>query len=190
VLAEMAVHQTRAFFFRRDGQLVDNPKVGPTLAAEMWAPGNSQPFLGLVEKLTGQPLDGAAWVAQLAAPTEARVAAERGAYDAALAAATESAAAATPAATPAARTSQAEEVDLAMRVRLVDGDFVIADTADSGSFLAACATFEAYIADRFSLPPSPHASPPAPVANARVLETGGGGFGAARRKTKKKNHRK
>jgi hypothetical protein len=143
VLAEMAVHQTRAFFLRRDGHLVDNPKVGPTLAAEMWAPGNSQPFLGLVEKLTGQPLDGAAWVAQLAVPTEARVAAERGAYDAALAAAARATA-------TEARTSQAEEVDLAMRVRLVDGDFVIADTAaEGGSFLAACAKFEAYITDRF-----------------------------------------
>ena len=139
----MAVHQTRAFFLRRDGSLVDNPKVGPTLAAEMWAPGNSQPFLGLVETLTGKPLDGAAWVAELAVPTDTLVAAERGAYDAVLTAAANSGATTTEA-------SQAKEVDLAMRVRLVDGDFVIADTAaEGGSFLAACAKFEAYIADRF-----------------------------------------
>lgn len=137
VLAEMAVHQTRAFFLRRDGHLVDNPEVGPTLAAELWAPGNSQPFLGLVETLTGKPLDGAAWVAELAVPTDTLVAAERGAYDAALAAA-------------ASRGATATEVDLAMRVRLVDGDFEIADTAaEGGSFLAACTKFEVFIIDRF-----------------------------------------
>ena len=49
VLAEMAVHQTRAFVLDRDGSLADNPKVGPTLRDAYWLPGNSEPFLGLVE---------------------------------------------------------------------------------------------------------------------------------------------
>lgn len=133
----MAVHQTRAFFLQRDGFLVDNPKIGPTLASEMWAPGNSQPFLGLVEKLTGKPLDGSAWVAALATSIEERVTSEREAYDAAIAEATTD------------KKDAAGEVDLAMRVRLVDGDAVIADTEESGSFLAACGKFEAYISDRF-----------------------------------------
>merc|ERR550537_1441759 len=65
VLAEMAVHQTRAFFMKRDGYIVDNPKVGPTLKDAYWRPGNSEPFLGLVESLTGAPLSGEAWVAML-----------------------------------------------------------------------------------------------------------------------------
>ena len=33
VLAEMAVHQTRYFFLRRDGHLIDNPRIGPELCA-------------------------------------------------------------------------------------------------------------------------------------------------------------
>jgi hypothetical protein len=65
VLAEMAVHQTRAFLTERDGALVDNPKIGPTLREAYWRPGNSEPFLGLVERLTGKPLSGDAWVAML-----------------------------------------------------------------------------------------------------------------------------
>ncbi len=35
------------------------------------------------------------------------------------------------------------------QVRLVDGDEVIADSRAEGSFLAACAKFEAYVAARF-----------------------------------------
>ena len=30
VLADMSVHQTREFFFKRDGYLTDNPLIGPT----------------------------------------------------------------------------------------------------------------------------------------------------------------
>jgi oligoendopeptidase F len=51
VLAEMAVHQTREFFMKRDGYIADNPKVGPTISEAYWKPGNSEPFLGLVEGL-------------------------------------------------------------------------------------------------------------------------------------------
>ncbi|EOD37650.1 hypothetical protein EMIHUDRAFT_454829 [Emiliania huxleyi CCMP1516] len=97
VLAEMAVHQTRAFFAARDGVIVDNPRVGPTLRDAYWRPGNSEPFLGL---------------------------------------------AANGAAAKAA-------VDLDMRVTLVDGDEVIADTTEEGDFLAACKKFEGHIRQRF-----------------------------------------
>jgi len=53
VLAEMAVHQTRRFFLRRDGALVDNPAVGRDLAEHYWKPGNSRTFLEMVQGLTG-----------------------------------------------------------------------------------------------------------------------------------------
>ncbi len=56
VLAEMAVEQTRAFFMKRDGHLLDNPRIGPDLAEHYWKPGNSKTFLSLVENLTGKPL--------------------------------------------------------------------------------------------------------------------------------------
>ncbi len=64
VLAEMAVQQTRAFFMKRDGHLLDNPRVGPDLAEQYWKPGNSRTFLSLVEGLTGAPLSGDALVAE------------------------------------------------------------------------------------------------------------------------------
>lgn len=56
VLAEMAVEQTRAFFLKRDGQLTDNPRIGPTLRQAYWRPGNSRRFAELIEGLTGTPL--------------------------------------------------------------------------------------------------------------------------------------
>jgi len=56
VLAQMAVHQARAFFLERDGYLVDNPRIGPELARVWWQPGNSVGFRELVQRLTGKPL--------------------------------------------------------------------------------------------------------------------------------------
>jgi hypothetical protein len=45
VLAEMSVHQTRAFFKSKYGNLVDNPSIGKDLAEVYWKPGNSEMFL-------------------------------------------------------------------------------------------------------------------------------------------------
>jgi hypothetical protein len=55
ILAQMAVYQTRDFFIRRDGYIMDNPKVGPDLARSYWRPGNAKSFLEIVEDLTGEP---------------------------------------------------------------------------------------------------------------------------------------
>jgi Zn-dependent oligopeptidase len=55
VLAEMAVYQTREYFEEKYGYIMDNPQVGPELAATYWAPGNSEKFFDLVERLTGKP---------------------------------------------------------------------------------------------------------------------------------------
>lgn len=66
---------------------------------------------------------------------EALIAEERAAYEAAAAAK-----AVTPACT---------RVDLDMRIKIVDGDAVIADTeADAGDFLATCAKFEEFVRAR------------------------------------------
>ncbi len=63
VMAEMAVHQTRAFFLQRDGHLVDNPKIGPDLAKHYWSPGNAVTFNDTLRSLTGSALSADAIVA-------------------------------------------------------------------------------------------------------------------------------
>ena len=129
VLAEMAVHQNRAFLvekFPEEG-IVDNPKVGPMLTDVYWKPGNTEPFLDLVKRFTGKPLTCDAWVAELSKPLDAVVAEERADYDKAVSA-----------------PPRTDPVDLSMRMRLVHGDEVIADSA-SGGFDAACDAFAAWV---------------------------------------------
>ena len=60
LLAHMGVYQTRAFFLQRDGQLADNPKIGPDLARHYWNPGNAATHDETLQSLTGQPLSGRA----------------------------------------------------------------------------------------------------------------------------------
>ncbi len=49
--------------------------------------------------------------------------------------------------------TEGSSVDLEMRVRFVDGDNVIADTAKTGDdFIKACTIFEKYVAERFPRP--------------------------------------
>ena len=45
--------------------------------------------------------------------------------------------------------SEGGDVDLDMRIKIVDGDEVIADTSLDGGFLPTCKQFEAYIQKRF-----------------------------------------
>jgi len=136
VLAEMAVQQTREYFLNKDGYLTDNAGIGPALEQSYWEPGNSKMFLDLVETLTGKPLTGDAWVNALKKPVEEKVASEKVDYDKAVV-------------KPAPGQGEGDgKVDLQMRVRFVDGDEVIADSKE-GDFLAACGTFEKYVATRF-----------------------------------------
>jgi len=136
VLAEMSVHQTRDFFLKRDGFLTDNPDIGPTLTKSYWQPGNSEPFLSLVENLTGTPLTGDAWVSELKQSVEHVLEEEKVKYDSKRAECVDS--------------SSGEDIDLEMRIRIVDGDDVLADTASDGSFLATCKIFEIYVQDRYA----------------------------------------
>mmetsp|Transcript_33260 Transcript_33260/g.77817 ORF Transcript_33260/g.77817 Transcript_33260/m.77817 type:complete len:359 (+) Transcript_33260:1088-2164(+) len=131
VLAEMGVHQTRAFFLKKYGRIVDNKDVGPALTSAYWKPGNSRMFLDLVKELTGAPLTGDAWVAELGEDIEELVKGEKKEYEWGVA--------------QPNPTSESADVDLGMRVRFVNGDTVIADTSKGGGFVPSCGEFEKYV---------------------------------------------
>mmetsp|Transcript_7194 Transcript_7194/g.9340 ORF Transcript_7194/g.9340 Transcript_7194/m.9340 type:complete len:249 (+) Transcript_7194:1320-2066(+) len=132
-LAEMSVHQTREFFKNRDGYIVDNPEVGPTLAKAYWECGNSKPFLQLVQDLTGKELSGKAWVDELQEDVEERIAQERKEYDEMI--------------KKCANEKQDDNIDLDMTVKFVDGDEIISDSSKTG-LLGACKEFEEFVAAR------------------------------------------
>ena len=44
------------------------------------------------------------------------------------------------------------DIELDMRIRIVDGDNVLADTDEDGSFLATCQKFETYVRENYSTP--------------------------------------
>jgi hypothetical protein len=115
----------------RDGFIVDNPSVGPTLAKAYWEHGNLRPFLDLVKELTGKELSGEAWVAELSQTVDERVASEKKDYEAAL-----------------AEDQIPNDPDLNMRVRFVDGDKLISDSSHGNGVLDACRKFEAYVQEK------------------------------------------
>ena len=131
VFAEMAVHQTREYFFNTgDGTIVDNPRVGKELIENYWVHGSGNPgFLGLVNNLTGSPLKHDAWVKELGVEVEDLLKEEKAEYEKALA---------------ALASSNKDEIDLEMRAIFVHGDDVISDSKDSG-FLGACEKFRGWI---------------------------------------------
>lgn len=128
VLAEMSVHQTRAYFLDKYKALVDNPQVGADLRSQYWEPGNSSQFLDLVQNLTGKPLTHDAWVESMRVPVDEQVANEKKEYEAGINA--------------GVKFDDKDQIDLNQRMTIVDGDEVIADTQRDGSFLAACKVFE------------------------------------------------
>ena len=139
----MNVHQVREFFMERDGYIVDNPKVGPTLSEGYWVHGNSKNFLDLVKDVTGKELSGQAWVNKLKQTTEEVIASEKEDYDKAIKEEKDAAAAA------ANKAESCENLDLNMTLRFVDGDTIIADSSKvEGGLLGACKEFENYIAAR------------------------------------------
>jgi hypothetical protein len=130
----MNVHQVRAFFKERDGYIVDNPKVGPTLIKGYWEHGNSKPFLDLVKDVTGKELTGDAWVDELKTSVEECIASEKKEYEQSLAEVSKD-------------STTCDNLDLKMRVRFVDGDVLISDSDKSG-LLGACKEFESFVAAR------------------------------------------
>ena len=148
-LAEMAVQQTRGHFLRKYGTIVDNEKVGVDLAEAYWRHGNSRSFLDVVEALTGKPLTAADQVDNYKEDVEERVCAEQGrvhddkntqvkrekiAYEAAVKA--------------GPKYTEKDDVLklLDMRMLLVHGDLVVADTKDD-TFAEACDKFKTWISE-------------------------------------------
>ncbi len=128
--------QTRAHFLRAYGCIVDEPRVGADLADKYWRCGNGEMFLDLVHGLTGAPLTADAWVAHLQQPLDKLLEHERIEYEAALLAG--------PALQPGADVSA-----LHMRVRLVHGDELLADSDSDGGFAAAAAKFKLWVRTRY-----------------------------------------
>jgi hypothetical protein len=130
VLAEMAVHQTRRFFTRRDGALVDNPSVGRDLAGHYWKPGNSRTFLDMVQSLTGEPFGAEATVELVNTPLKQAMAEADRASD-------------------QARAGEAKArgpVDLDAVIRLAHGDEIIASNENRESFDALETQFAQWLA--------------------------------------------
>jgi hypothetical protein len=138
-LAEMCVYQTRAFIRKRDGYIVDNPNVGPTLAKAYWKYGNDRSFLSLVHDFTGSELSGQAWVSALKKGTAEHLEEERQEYQKSLQEMRQA---------KSNGGSKEQEPDLKMTIRFVDGDFLIADSSKGGVF-KACQDFEVYVLKRF-----------------------------------------
>ena len=128
-LAEMSVHQTRAWFLEKYGYIVDNPEVGPTLSKHYWECGNSKNFLDIVRNLTGKDLSGKDWTKMLNETVEQRLVRERKEYDEMLL---------------KCETQEQGEIDLGMILEFRDGDELIGDSAIDG-VLGACKKFEAFV---------------------------------------------
>jgi len=156
VLAEMAVHQTRASLSsqlieskekrsRGDDEsenenesavdasvLVDSVRVGEALRSGFWEPGNTQPYLDLVAKVTGRPLSADAWVSVLEEPLESKIARERKAFEEGVAA--------------GPKFSDLSSIDLGARVVIMHGDEKVADSGEDERGLAGVdAKFRAWI---------------------------------------------
>lgn len=126
VLADMALEQTSQFFRRRDGSLVDNPRVGPDLAEHYWRSGNQLPFRALVENLTGADL-GAQALAMRVSRDAAQAQAEARAV-----------------LNDAAPAANGDFPVLEARIRVVHGHETIGEAGD-GELDRLCAQFESWI---------------------------------------------
>ncbi|MEC5341076.1 M3 family metallopeptidase [Brenneria populi] len=126
LLALMAVEQTRHFFLRRDGYLTDNAAIGPDLARHYWSPGNSVSHDDTLRSLTGEGFN-PAYLAQACNLT----------VDEAWEQARASMAQARQRPQPAA------DFDLSARIRVVDGERVLADNQQGDD--AMCRDFAAFI---------------------------------------------
>eukprot|EP01060_Flectonema_neradi_P029595 TRINITY_DN4126_c1_g2_i2.p1 TRINITY_DN4126_c1_g2~~TRINITY_DN4126_c1_g2_i2.p1 ORF type:complete len:373 (+),score=77.55 TRINITY_DN4126_c1_g2_i2:907-2025(+) len=137
ILADMAVHQTRSHFLKKYGFITDNKHIGPELAESYWKAGNSEPFLDLVEKLTGAPLTADAWVATVNEDQNDRLQKEKALYEKGL--------------KEGAKFTASEDFMsiLNMQIRLVHGDLVVAST-EKDTFAECCKQYENWIAKEFN----------------------------------------
>lgn len=110
---------------------MDNVNVGKDLAEVYWKPGNRSQFLDLVQTLTGSPLSAEAWVQRLQTPVEVVLKTESEAYELAV--------------KTGPTYAPGSDVDLDMRVLLVHGDEVIADSAGEGGLSRACGVYKQWL---------------------------------------------
>lgn len=140
-LADMAVHQTRRALRRMLGvhDLTDRPEVGALLSGGYWKPGNTVPYLTMVERVTGEPLSAEAWVDELETPLEEVIAQEKADYVAALA--------------KGARYSPADlsavEKKLDVHIEMVHGALTISDSKEDGGLGPAMAKFAKFVRDKY-----------------------------------------
>lgn len=127
VLAEMAVHQTRAFFLKRDGHLADNPRIGPELERAYWNEGNRRTHDETLVALTGKPLSADALVAVSNLSVDEALQQAKASWDAA-----------------GKRTPYAGQVELDATIRVVHGHEVVAST-ETDSFENAAARFAEWV---------------------------------------------
>jgi Zn-dependent oligopeptidase len=127
VMAEMGVQQTRQYFLKRDGHLVDNPKVGPELKKVYWQPGNQHSFGTFIERLTGEKVSAVPLANHVNRSADEAVAQAREAIE-----------------TLSAVPEQSGEPALGASIRVVHGQEVVADTAAVG-FNAAARSFSRWI---------------------------------------------
>ncbi|HAN99464.1 MAG TPA: peptidase M3 [Planctomycetaceae bacterium] len=81
VLAEMGVEQTRDLLLQRDGQLTDNPRVGPTLCERYWEPGNRFGLHEYLVRMTGERLSARALAERVNRTADEAVAEAREKYE-------------------------------------------------------------------------------------------------------------
>ena len=150
VLAEMAVHQTRAALAKKlagDGgnvaALVDDPRVGEALREGFWRPGNTVPYLELVERVTGKPLSADAWVSVLEEPLEEKLAKEKAAFEEGVAKGPKFESLLGK--EKGGGSSSPSVVDLGARVVVVHGDEKVADSDVDGGLAGVDAAFRAWI---------------------------------------------
>jgi Zn-dependent oligopeptidase len=138
LLAHMAVYQTRAFFFRRDGYLADNIAIGPALAEHYWRPGNSVDHDAMLRGLTGEGFS-ARYLAEECNKSVDDVWAEAQASMAA-----------------AATRKYATDVPASLdsQIRVVHGADVLADSSEGED--AMCGRFEAWVREHY--PPAESAA--------------------------------
>jgi hypothetical protein len=129
VMAEMAVFQTRAHFMKRDGHLVDNPRIGPDLAEHYWKPGNAATFNETLRALTGTALSADALVDACNLTADDAIAVARA---------------------QVARLPNVPHhggpVEMDMKLRVIHGRETVAST-EGGTFEAACDAFERWIGE-------------------------------------------
>ena len=72
-LAELALSQWRAYFYKKYGYIVDNPNVGKEMT-KVWKLGSSKTFPEFVKIATGKPLAAKAFVENVTMPVPKRIA--------------------------------------------------------------------------------------------------------------------